>query len=216
VRGRFRPGEVIVWRSVNADRSVIGRAWPMTIVQDEDDLIAVYLRPGTVFKMSIRFTRPNELQNVLRSDEAHHDAVWRDMDALILHRPGDAHSVWRFQRADDQMLKMWYVNLEEPWTRTSIGFDSRDHGLDVVVAPDLSSWSWKDEDEMEREIAADHITSADLAAYRAEGERAAGLIMRRERPFDEDWTAWRPDPAWGVPVLQPGWDAFDGVLESPK
>jgi len=205
-----------VWRSVTADHSVIGRAWPMTVVRDEENLIAVYLRPGTVFKMSTHMTRPSELQYVLGSDERHHDAVWRDMDALILHRPGDAHSVWRFQRADDQTLKMWYVNLEEPWTRTSIGFDSRDHGLDVVVAPDLTSWFWKDEDEMEREIAEGHLTPADFAAYRAEGERAARRIMRREPPFDEDWTAWHPDPAWGVPVLPQGWDAFNPASTSPR
>jgi hypothetical protein len=124
----------------------------MTVVRDEEELIAVYLQPGTVFKMSTRMTRPTEMQYILRSDERYHEAEWRDMDALILYRPGDAYSVWRFQRADDQRLKMWYVNLEEPWTRTSIGFDSRDHGLDVVVAPDLSSWSWKDEDEMAQEI----------------------------------------------------------------
>jgi hypothetical protein len=54
----------------------------------------------------------------------------------------------------------------------------------------------------------DHLTAAHVAAYRTEGERAATRITRREPPFDNDWTAWRPDPAWGVPVLPPGWDAF--------
>jgi hypothetical protein len=181
-------------------------------VRDEHALIALYLRPGTVFKMSTRMTRPTEMQYVLKSDERYHEAEWRDMDALILYRPGDAYSVWRFQRADDQRLEMWYVNLEEPWTRTSIGFDSRDHGLDVIVAPDLSSWSWKDEEEMAQEIAEGHLTSADVAAYRREGERAATRITRREPPFDNDWTAWRPDPAWAVPVLPPGWDGFTRTM----
>ncbi len=32
----------------------------------------------------------------------------------------------------------WYVNLERRWSRTPIGFDSRDDVLDVVAAePDL-------------------------------------------------------------------------------
>jgi hypothetical protein len=30
-----------------------------------------------------------------------------------------------------------YVNLEDPWRRTAIGFDSWDHVLDVAVAPDV-------------------------------------------------------------------------------
>jgi hypothetical protein len=194
---------------VSADRTLVGRAWPMTVVRDEDELIAVYLQPGTVFKMAVGTTRPAQERAAIGFDGRHYDAVWRSMDALILYRPGDAHSVWRYQRADDQGLRMWYVNLEEPWTRTARGFDSRDHGLDVIVAPDLSSWSWKDEDEMERAIASGDLTAAEVAAYRAEGERAAGRIIRREPPFEQDWTAWRPDPTWPVPTLPQDWDRPD-------
>lgn len=181
----------------------------MTVVRDDDDVTVVYLRPGTVFKMAVGTTRPAQERDAIGFDGRHYDAVWRAMDALILYRPGDAHSVWRYQRADTQILKMWYVNLEDPWTRTTRGFDSRDHLLDVIVAPDLSSWSWKDEDEMEREVAAGRLSAAEVAAYRAEGERAARRITRREPPFDQDWAAWRPDPAWPVPMLSPGWDVVE-------
>jgi hypothetical protein len=205
VKRQFKPGEVILWRSVNANRTVVGRAWPMTVVRDAPDLIAVYLRPGTVFKMAAGMIRPEQERATIAFDGRHYDAVWQRVDALILHRPGEAHSVWRYQRADDQTVMMWYVNLEEPWIRTSRGFDSRDHGLDVIVAPDRSSWSWKDEDEMDRDITAGRLTPADVAAYRAEGERAAARIMRGDPPFDEDWTLWRPDPAWPVPILPPDW-----------
>jgi hypothetical protein len=205
---RFRAGEVVVWRSVSLDH-FIGRAWPMTVVGDEEDLIAVYLRPATVFKIATGMMGGPRDRVVVRYDGRHRDAVWRAVDALILYRPGDAHCVWRFQRADDQRLTMWYVNLEEPWTRTSRGFDSRDHGLDAIVEPDLSSWSWKDEDEIEWALAHGQLSAAEVAAYRAEGERAAARIMRHEPPFDREWAAWRPDPAWAVPVLPEGWDAFD-------
>jgi hypothetical protein len=208
---RFNPGEVILWRSVTADRTVIGRAWPMTVVRDEENLIAVYLRPGTVFKMAVGFTRPAQARHAVAFDGRHYDSIWQSMDALILHRPGDAHSVWRYQRADDQTLKMWYVNLEEPWSRTSRGFDSRDHGLDVIVAPDLSSWTWKDEDEMERDVAEGRLTAANVAAYRAEGERAARSVMRRDPPFDEDWTRWRPDPRWPLPILPENWSVLESI-----
>ena len=62
---------------------------------------------------------------------------------------------------------------------------------------------------MEREIADGRLTAAELGRYRAEGERAARRITRREPPFDDDWTAWRPDPAWPVPVLPRGWDRVE-------
>lgn len=179
----------------------------MTVEQDDDDLIAVYLRPGAVFKMAAGTARPAQVSAATAFDGRHYDAVWRGVDALILHAPGDASSVWRYQRADDQTLKMWYVNLEDPWRRTAQGFDSCDHLLDVIVSPDLSSWSWKDEDEVEREVAAGRLTPAEVSSYRAEGERVARRLMSREPPFDRDWTLWRPDPTWPLPVLSSGWDA---------
>lgn len=204
---RFRSGEVVVWRSVGID-NVVGRAWPMTVVRD-DDLIALYLRPGTVFKIATGKMGGPRDRVVLRPDGSHRDGIWGAIDALLLYRPGDAHSAWRFQWAEDQTLKMWYVNLEEPWVRTSQGFDSRDHGLDVIVAADLATWSWKDEDEIDWGLAQGRLSAAAVAAYRAEGERAANRILRHEPPFDRDWTAWRPDPAWPRPVLPVGWDVVE-------
>lgn len=202
---RFLRGEPILWRSVGAD-GIVGRAWPMTLVRDDDELIAVYLRPGTVFKMAAGTARPGQARAAIAFDGRHYDAIWRNTDALILYRPGDASSVWRYQRADDQTLAMWYINLEEPWTRTEQGFDSRDHGLDVIVAPDLASWSWKDEDEVERDVNAGRLTRTEVDAYRAEGESTARRLIQRAPPFDRDWTLWRPDPAWPVPVLSPTWN----------
>jgi hypothetical protein len=33
----------------------------------------------------------------------------------------------------------WYVNLQEPFRRSRLGFDTQDLELDVVVSPDGSS-----------------------------------------------------------------------------
>lgn len=181
----------------------------MTVVRDDEDLIVLYLRPGTVFKIATGTMAGPRDRMLVAPDGGHADSVWRTYDALILYRPGDAHSVWRFQRAEDQVLTMWYVNLEDPWRRTAQGFDSRDHGLDVVVRPDRSSWSFKDEDEVEWSRERGIVTPSEVAAYRAEGERAALRIVRGEPPLDRDWTLWRPDPAWPVPVLPLGWEVTD-------
>lgn len=190
----------------------------MTVVQDEDDLVVVYLRPGTVFKVATGVSGGPRDRVIVRYDGGHADRVWHAYDALLLHRPGDAHCTWRFQRAADQVLTMWYVNLEDPWTRTSRGFDSRDHALDVIVRPDRSSWSFKDEDEIEWSLANGLVTANELAEYRAEGERAAERIMRGDPPFDRDWTVWRPDDAWPVPLLPSDWAVLDrdgGSVDHP-
>jgi len=36
----------------------------------------------------------------------------------------------------------WSVNLELPWRRSPVGYDSRDLILDLTVADDLSSWTF--------------------------------------------------------------------------
>jgi hypothetical protein len=105
---------------------------------------------------------------------------------------------------DDRPL--WYVNLQEPLARTPLGFDTVDHLLDVVVELDRSSWRWKDEDELEEGVGAGMFSPADARRFRSWGERARDRVLRGDPPFDRDWSAWRPDPAWPVPELPAGWD----------
>jgi predicted RNA-binding protein associated with RNAse of E/G family len=99
----------------------------------------------------------------------------------------------------------WYVNLEDPLRRTALGFDTLDHELDVIVELD-GSWRWKDEDDLAESIRRGVIPAEEEPRLRADGERAVRRIVDREPPFDRDWSAWRPDPAWPVPVLPEGWD----------
>jgi predicted RNA-binding protein associated with RNAse of E/G family len=99
----------------------------------------------------------------------------------------------------------WYVNLEEPLRRTGLGFDTLDHELDVIVGLD-GSWRWKDKDDLAEAIRRGVIPAQDEPRMRADGERAVRRILDREPPFDRDWTTWRPDPSWPIPVLPQGWD----------
>jgi predicted RNA-binding protein associated with RNAse of E/G family len=105
---------------------------------------------------------------------------------------------WRFLH--------WYINLETSLRRTPIGFDLVDHCLDVVVSADRSSWRWKDEDELEEAVALGIFTQEEALTFRSDGERAVRHLLTGEPPFDHDWTGWRPDPAWPVPVLPQRWD----------
>lgn len=145
---------------------------------------------------------------LVKPDGGHAPSPWVENEALVLYRPGDAHSVSLYWRATDRAFREWYVNLEEPWKRTPIGFDSRDNVLDMVVRPDLSTWTWKDEDELAWAVGSGRYTADEAVAFRHEGERAVERLRRRAHPFDRDWPSWKPDPGWSSPDLPAGWNAY--------
>ena len=66
---------------------------------------------------------------------------------LQLQRPGEIHAVWVFWHGPEREFRGWYVNLQEPFRRTSLGFDTQDLELDLVVALD-GSWQYKDEEKL--------------------------------------------------------------------
>jgi predicted RNA-binding protein associated with RNAse of E/G family len=99
----------------------------------------------------------------------------------------------------------WYINLEAPWRRTSIGFDTQDLVLDVTVTDDLSTWAWKDEDELAWSVSTGITSPEEAAVIRAEGMRAIQAMETRAWPFQHDWSMWRPNPEWGIPTLPANW-----------
>lgn len=127
-----------------------------------------------------------------------------DWPILSFAWPATPYSVLLWTMEEDR--RVWYVNLQDPLARTSIGFDTVDHALDVVVELDRSSWRWKDEDELAEAVEDGLFTPAEAADFRAWGERAVERILSSEPPFDRNWDGWRPDPGWGVPELPDGWD----------
>ena len=175
---------------------------PVTIVRDEPDLIALYMPNGTSWLRTIDAGGyPLRLPG----------GDWRlKEDRLNIHHlglavPGEPYSVilmweegWKF--------RWWYINLEQPLSRTPIGFDFMDQTLDIVVAPDMLSWRWKDEDEFEEAQKKGIFTPEQAALIRSAGERVLEHLLARRPPFNERWEDWRPDPAWHRPEIAPGWE----------
>jgi predicted RNA-binding protein associated with RNAse of E/G family len=104
-------------------------------------------------------------------------------------------------------LRCWYVNLQEPCHRTSIGFDTADHLLDIVVNPDQSEWWWKDEDEFAEAQATGVLSVERAREIRTEGKRVLARMQADESPWCDGWEDWRPPPEWPIPELPEGWDS---------
>jgi len=189
---RWEPGETVVLRYLHRGR-LIG-ALPTRAVSTSDGPV-LWLASGTPVKwpgVAGRHVRevPLDERYTLTLDPI--DRPWEDDGILILGRPGRAHSIWLFW--ENWRFAGWYVQLEDPWRPSRLGFDTGDHTLDLWIESD-GSWQWKDEHELEVAVEVGFYSSEQAAAFRAEGERVIA-----EWPFPTGWEEWRPDPSWPVPA----------------
>jgi hypothetical protein len=186
-------GDVVIWRDGWRARTYF--AGPLRVVEDSVQQLALYLAEGT------RFTFP---PGSWPFGDAHPWAEkdgWTGHGVLVLHYPRDAFTIWHFWEGAERRFAGWYVNLQAPLRRDGLAFDTQDHELDIVIAPD-GSWHWKDEQELEDWVGRGRFTADEVAAIRREGERVVA-----EWPFPTGWEEWRPDPSWPVPELPEDWDA---------
>jgi len=127
-----------------------------------------------------------------------HCACCRPADPTPSHSRGNA-------KATRVRLLKYFVNLEEPFRRTSIGFDTQDHTLDIEFTPALD-WRWRDEQELANHVTEGFYTAELAAAARAEGERVIDAVSQREHECLRGWADWNPPPEWGIPAFVAGWD----------
>lgn len=194
-------------------RNRVWAARPMHLVADDGDFVALWFPRGTQWKAPTpapshpwHEDRGERLARCAASGEwTFRDAEW-DVDILALTREGEWHSVWvSWQPGFEQWG--WYVNLQRPFRRTRIGFETMDFALDVIVAHDRS-WHWKDEDELATFVRRGAFERELAERVREEGLRVVERAERNEPPFSEPWHEWRPDPAWELPELPEGWDVL--------
>ncbi|MFD5416043.1 cytidylyl-2-hydroxypropylphosphonate hydrolase [Streptomyces nojiriensis] len=216
---RWAPGEQILWRYRDHAPGLKGPVHicrPVTVVQDTDELLAVWMAPGTECvkpvladgtsvheePLATRYTAP---RTTARSR-------WFGGGVLKLARPGDSWSVWLFWGPGWE-FKNWYVNLEEPRSRWAGGVDSVDHFLDIAVYPDRS-WKWLDEDEFAQAQRCGLMDREQADRVREAGRAAVGVIEEWGAPFSGGWEDWRPDPAWRIPALPDDWDTTPAHMTS--
>ena len=201
----WNPGDIIVLRGVG--KKGIWYAIPVYVVQDTSRLIAIYWPAGTQGKWRMKSQGERVTpHDVLQTPMEIIDRTWDKTDVLMLITPGAAHAIYLMWEECQKTLIRWYVNLQDPIRRTLIGFDTKDHVLDIVFSPDKSNWQWKDEDQLEEAVALGLFTDVEALAIRTEGERVINLIHENQPPFCDDWEKWIPPTHWSIPKLRVEWD----------
>ena len=199
-----RHGDVVALRYVTTDGR-IEMCWTCRVVEDRADVLALFIAAGSRYKAGPKRTaaeKRREARTLLPPDEY----MWRN-DTLRVMIPGRSHSVslsWAGEGAARRLLK-YFVNMEEPFRRTAVGFDTQDHTLDIEVTPELA-WRWRDEQELENHVAEGFYTPALAKGARTEAEAAIAAIQRREHACVQGWPQWTAPKDWGPARFVEGWD----------
>lgn len=196
---RFRRGSPVVLRSVFDDH--VGAAIPSVVVTDDEQHVALFQPAGTTLITRTGRRGGPHGRNMYPGgwDGGHQESPWRGSGVLRVHRLGEPWSVWRWRDADG-WRPGFYVNLETPWARTSLGFDTRDWVLDLVIAADGVA-SWKDDDELDWCEAVGTVTAEHAADVRRAGEQALTAVRTGAFPFGVDWDRWPVDVDAAAPDL---------------
>jgi len=191
----WQPGEIVVHREVW--RGTPWQASPVVVVDDAPDLLATYIPEQAPFAFPPSADgRPHPW-----AGRGH----WSGHGVLVLRRPGEAYSVWHFWDGPERRFVGWYLNLEEPFRRTAIGYDTQDLELDVWI-PTGEPWRFKDEEKLDERVADGRYTAEQVAATRTLGTAIGAMLDRGERWWGDRWTSFEPDPGWRAPAFPDGWE----------
>ena len=194
-------GEVIVRREVLRQGERLGpwEAVPVIVVEDRDDLLVTFMPTGSPFGFGEgEWPTPDGLH------PWHERSGWEGNGVLMLQRPDEAHAVWHFWDGPDRDFRCWYLNLQEPFRRTAIGYDTQDLELDIVVAPD-GQFVLKDLEHMHERVDEGRFTEELVAEVIADGDRLMAELRAGRHWWDHAWASWEPDPTWTTPSLLDGW-----------
>lgn len=190
-------GEPVVRREI-----LKGHPWaafPTRVVQDTDDLLAVYLAPGSELGYADwpfdRWVHPWRTAG---------HRVWHGHGKLMLHRPGDHYSVDVFWTGPTREFAGWYINLQDPFRRHDGGFDTLDHELDYWL-PASGDWEVKDAELFEERIREERYSPGQVTRIRETSDLIVDLLRSGRHWWDPAWAEWLPPDGWDGLDLPPGW-----------
>ena len=191
-----------------------GKLWdarPLTVVQDHDDSLALWIPEGTRYKLpTTPSSRPKAASRAVWMAECMVAMDWElsdrhwDGSSLYLMQPGKRYAVWVSWKPLGHHSG-WKVNFQEPYRRIGHSIQTMDLMLDLVIEPS-GEWRWKDEDEAEIMMKRGLLKPETVEGLRSDAETLLAMYAAEEGPFHRRWLDWTPDPAWSAPVLPANWD----------
>ncbi|MDN5686877.1 MAG: DUF402 domain-containing protein [Brachybacterium sp.] len=213
----FAPGKGIALRSIRNRPSATPApsfAVAGTVLVDSASCAVVTTPVGSgMARRAGRAEGPRDrLVAPLDWDGTHEETTWKGATVVRVHPHGENWSIWRWHDGRS-WTGDWYGNLECPWQRSPIGFDTQDWVLDVVGVgtPGTDAWdvSFKDDDELEYLLRIGATTSAEVERIREQGSRLREAFVEGMWPFDADWEQWLPSDDLGPVPLPVGWRELD-------
>lgn len=203
----FAVGSPIVWRS--RPGGDVGYVFGCRVLLDEPEVAAVVQPTGSpIIRRIAQRGGPNGrsfLPGIWNGSRQ--QSNWDRLPCVRLHPVGRGYSVIRTWLPGKHRFEGWYVNLEQPWARTPVGFDSRDDVLDVTLSEDLSEWHLKDADELKFAVEVGQFSSTEARAIHATAESAVNDIANRRWPFDDaTWRRALPHLLLKPTALPDGWE----------
>ena len=184
----YQRGDVVTRREVY--RGTPHLIYPVRVVEDAGDRLTVFLASGTPLSSPVG--------SWPWSEEGHPWAArgrWEGHGVLQILSAVEPFSTWVFWDGEKRDLDAWYINLQEPFTRTPEGIDSQDLELDFVVAPD-GSWHKKDDDLLDVWIEKGRWTIDEVARIREIGARLEAQLRTGQHWWDTGWASWKPPSRW--------------------
>jgi hypothetical protein len=215
---RFKPAQTVVRRDVHRS----GRVWSehaLRVVADTGEALEAACAPGAQARWPALYAQARaQADRSVRTDafDAMATGVWelagavrQATDLLLWKPPTSWFSVNAFfvPDGDGRRLRNWYVNFEHPTRRTEAGFDTLDLTVDLAVAPDLTRWEWKDEDEYAHVRRLGIVTDTQHQAVDAARDEVLAMLTEHTGILAqaEQWAAWRWDSglAHAAPAARP-------------
>ncbi|AKG46785.1 protein of unknown function DUF402 [Streptomyces xiamenensis] len=210
----FETGRTVVRREVHRS----GRLWneqALRVVEDTGEALVTACAPGAEARWPALYLKARSDGDRSVRTEAFDAmatgtwdlaaAAWQETDLLLWKPPAAWFSINAFYLPDGhgRRLRNWYVNFERPTARTASGFDTFDLTLDLVIAPDLTGWTWKDEDEYAHVRRLGIVSDAEDRAVDAARAQVLAMLAERTGVFAhaQEWARWRWQPEWPTPRL---------------
>lgn len=192
----WQPGEVIVRREVWRGKPRM--ALPVFVVRDEPDLLVTYIAESAPFGFPEQDPtgRPHPYSN---------RGGWQGNGVLCLHRSDDAYAVMVFWKGEHRDFWGWYINFQDPYRRTPIGFDTHDREVDLW-SEDGVTWHRKDFERLQLRVVKGTYTPEEAAEVLADAQRVEAELLAGKRWWDDSWTRWAPSDDWPQPTLPEGWE----------